>query len=258
MQEGFELHRQHDVHKNKRQQKRQRETASGAREFFAVAAFGKDVFRGQIQFGSFRFDLFFGDAGGFALLHKSVKRHGALAARTLNRSWAAGFFERDDAVETDAAQSRGGHVELQYASAVNAKAFARANVNFVLLAAFVISRNLVAAHQQAQRTRDVGDIDAEFRRFLAINAYANFRLAQGERGVGIADFGNRFHRREQSLGVLIKFVYVRAAQFVIEFGVLRAAAAAYSRDVSDSGTQIQRLEFRQHFVAHALHQRELV
>lgn len=127
--------RQHDVHKDKRQQKRQRETASRAGEFFGIAAFGKDVFRRQIQFGGGGFDLCFGDAGGFALFHKAVKRHCALAARTLNRSRAAGFFERDDVVEADAAESRGRHVELQDASGVNAIAFAGArDVNFVLLA----------------------------------------------------------------------------------------------------------------------------
>ena len=65
----------------------------------------------------------------------------------------------------------------------------------VLLAAFVVGRHLVAAHQQPQRFGGVANLHAKVRRLRSIEPHRDFRLADVERRVEVDDARQRFDAR---------------------------------------------------------------
>src|SRR5690606_32744514 len=113
---------------------------------------------------------------GRARLH--VGRNGNLATAivTLNRRWAGGALESHELIERNAAHRaviatrdsarlrhrRSGHRHLRDTRFVNAELLAGADVYFILLAAFDIIGDLLAADQIAQSTREQRRADAEF------------------------------------------------------------------------------------------------
>ena len=76
---------------------------------------------------------------------------------------------------------------------------ARAQVHFVLLAAFVVGRHLIAADQQAQRLGRVADLHAEIGRLRPIDLDRQLRLADVQRGVDVDDAGQRLGLRDELL-----------------------------------------------------------
>ena len=68
---------------------------------------------------------------------------------------------------------------------------ARAQVHFVLLAALVVGRHLIAADQQPQRFGRVADLHAQVGRLGPIDLHRKLRLADVQRGVDVDDAGQR-------------------------------------------------------------------
>ena len=80
-----------------------------------------------------------------------------------------------------------GTVSAAIAASVDAVLGPRAQVHFVLLAAFVVGRHLIAADQQAQRFGRVADLHAEVRRLRPIDLHRQLRLADVQRRVEVDD-----------------------------------------------------------------------
>ena len=62
-------------------------------------------------------------------------------------------------------------------------------VHFVLLAAFVLRRHLIAADQEPQRVRRVANLDAEVRSLRPIHVHRQLRFARVQRRVHVDDAG---------------------------------------------------------------------
>ncbi len=80
-----------------------------------------------------------------------------------------------------------GTVSCPIAAAVCRSPSHRADVHLVLLAAFVVCGDLVAADQQPQRLGRVRDLDAEVRRLQPIEMHRQLRLADVQRRVDVDD-----------------------------------------------------------------------
>ena len=93
-----------------------------------------------------------------------------------------------------------GTVSAASAASVGSVFDAGAQVHFVLFAAFVVGRHLVAADQQAQRFGGVADLHAEVRRLRPIDLHRELRLADVERCVHVHDAGQRSSRDRRAAG----------------------------------------------------------
>ena len=92
-----------------------------------------------------------------------------------------------------------GTVSAAIAASVDAVLGSRAQVHFVLLAAFVVGRHLIAADQQAQRFGGVADLHAEVGRLRPIDLHRQLRLADVQRRVDVDDAGQRLDSLDQLL-----------------------------------------------------------
>ena len=80
-----------------------------------------------------------------------------------------------------------GTVSCSIAAAVCRLPCHRADVHFVLLAAFVVGRDLIAADQQPQRVGGVRNLDTQVRSLHAIELHRQLRLADVQRRVHVDD-----------------------------------------------------------------------
>src|SRR5262249_57564597 len=100
------------------------------------------------------------------------------------------------------AETLRGPVHFADAGRIYAEALIRPDVDFVLLAAFVVGRDLIAADQQPQALRDVGDVDAEVGSLLPVDRRAQLGLAHDQRGVSVHHARHLLELVEQPLRIL--------------------------------------------------------
>ena len=109
--------------------------------------------------------------------------------------------EVGDVLERHAAEPRRGHGQLPRSPpAVERFSASRAQVHLVLLAAFVVGRDLVAADEQPQRFGRVADLHAEVGRLRPIELHRQLRLADVQRRVDVDDAGHRLDARRPAAG----------------------------------------------------------
>jgi hypothetical protein len=128
----------------------------------------------------------------------------------------------------------------------------RAHVHVVDLALLLVRRDIEAAHEQAQRRGDVGDVHAEIRGARPIDSHLELRLAAEERGLHVDRAGDRAQLVGHERRLARELVEVRPADHVLDERVLRAASAAHHRDLVDVDAEV--LGLLRDELTHARHQ----
>ena len=108
-------------------------------------------------------------------------RHLAATVRTVDLGRAFAFGECDEIREWNGDASHGRHrKDVERFNAVSVRFFL-AEVNVILLAAFVISRNIVTTHEESQCRGEVGDVNAHLSGLASVHdgAQLGFALDQG-------------------------------------------------------------------------------
>ena len=188
MQPRLELRREDQIHEDQRQPERDQEVLRGAAELARAAGEARAVAGTHVQRRP--------RSASSRPSPASATRPGSRPAKTVTCRCRFRRLISDGAVPgvSRAMFSSGtlpcrldGTVSCSIAARRLPIALDRAHVHFVLLAAFVVGRHLIAADEQAQRLGRIRNLDAEVRRLHPIELHRQLRLADVERRVDVDD-----------------------------------------------------------------------